>query len=245
MSYICKALFGEQCPSFMGPCRNEDRRFLRSPAERVGRPISPDPCLHRALVAYYEKMLYIFDMAGHHLILGELTDLLTGEILDDTLDERYRQKIAHHLVEKAAYRPHEIEPRRKLMLQAGERRATIKIDFVVRIGGKAVMLIRFGPGSIVSRERPALAVSRLVETYQVPIAVVTNGEDAEILDAASGKVIGRGLEAIPSRAEMVERSKAFPFLEVHPDRALMESRVAYCYEVDGACPCDDTICRIE
>ena len=33
-------------------------------------------------------------MAGHHLILGKLADFLTGDILDDTLDERYRQAIA-------------------------------------------------------------------------------------------------------------------------------------------------------
>ncbi|MCK7466807.1 MAG: hypothetical protein MZU91_00755 [Desulfosudis oleivorans] len=42
-------------------------------------------------------------MAGHHLILGKLTDFLTGEILDDTLDERYRQKIARWLVEQKGY----------------------------------------------------------------------------------------------------------------------------------------------
>jgi hypothetical protein len=184
-------------------------------------------------------------MAGHHLILGELTDLLTGEILDDTLDERYRQKIARRLVERAGYAPDEIEPHRELMLQAGDRRASIKVDFVVRIAGKSMMVIRFGPGSIVSRERPTLAVSRLIEAYQVPIAVVTNGEDAEILDGGTGKIIGRGLEAIPARAEMVERARNYPFPEVPFDRVLMESRIAYCYEVDGACPCDDTICRIE
>jgi hypothetical protein len=184
-------------------------------------------------------------MAGHHLILGELTDLLTGEILDDTLDERYRQKIARRLVERAGYAPDEIEPRRELMLQAGDRRASIKVDFVVRIAGKSVMVIRFGPGSIVSRERPTLAVSRLIEAYQVPIAVVSNGEDAEILDGGTGKIIGRGLEMIPVRTEMVERARNYPFPEVPPERVLMESRIAYCYEVDGACPCDDTICRID
>ena len=32
-------------------------------------------------------------MDGHHLILGELTDLITGETLTDTHDERYRQKL--------------------------------------------------------------------------------------------------------------------------------------------------------
>jgi hypothetical protein len=181
---------------------------------------------------------------GHHLILGTMADVLTGETLDDTLDERYRQKIARLLLERGGYLPDEIEPRRELLLQADDRRAVIRIDFVVRIGGKAAMVIRFGPGSIVSRERPALAVSRLLEPYQVPFAVVTNGEDAEILDGGSGKVIGRGLEAIPSKSELAEKVRHYPFPAVPRERALMESRVAYCYEVDGACPCDDTICRI-
>ena len=183
-------------------------------------------------------------MTGHHLILGKLSDVITGETLDDTLDERYRQKIARLLVERGGYLPGEIEPRRELLLQADDHRAVIKVDFVVRIAGKAAMVIRFGPGSIVSRERPTLAVARLIEAYQVPVAVVTNGEDAEILDGGSGKIVARGLGAIPPRTELVEKVRGYPFPAVPRARALMESRVAYCYAVDGACPCDDTICRL-
>lgn len=183
-------------------------------------------------------------MTGHHLILGKLSDVLTGETLDDTLDERYRQKIALLLVEGKGYRPQDIEPRRQLLLQADCRRAIIRIDFVVRSEGKTAMIVRFGPGSMVSRERPALAVSRLLEAYQIPVVVVTNGEDAEILDGESGTVIGRGLEALPAKAELAESARHYPFPLISPERAVMESRVAYCYEVDGACPCDDTICRL-
>ena len=183
-------------------------------------------------------------MGGHHLILGKLADFLTGEILDDTLDERYRQKIARLLVERKGYAPQEIEPRRDLLLQAGQRRAVIKIDFVVRLAGRAGMVVRFGPGSLVSRERPTLAVARLVEAYQVPIAVVTNGEDAEVLLAESGAVSGRGLDAVPSRSELLEAIRNHSFEPIAPQRAVMEARVAYCYEVDGACPCDDSICRL-
>ncbi|MCK7503858.1 MAG: hypothetical protein MZV70_06955 [Desulfobacterales bacterium] len=51
----------------------------------------------------------ISSMGGHHLILGKLTDFLTGEVLDDTLDERYRQKIARWLVEQKGYDLPEIE----------------------------------------------------------------------------------------------------------------------------------------
>jgi len=183
-------------------------------------------------------------MSGHHLILGKLKDFLTGEVLDDTLDERYRQKIARWLVERKGFGVQEIEPRRELMLQADHRRALIKIDLVVRLSGRVGMVVRFGPGSLVSRQRPALAISRLVEPYQVPIAVVTNGEDAEVLAAGTGAIVGRGLDAIPSRAELLERMNAHSFEAVAPQRVVMEGRVAYCYEIDGACPCDDTICRL-
>jgi hypothetical protein len=107
------------------------------------------------------------------------------------------------------------------------------------------MVVRFGPGSIVSRERPALAVARLIAPYQVPVVVVTNGEDAEVLDGSTGAVCGRGLDAIPDRRELTARARDFGFPEISPARAEVESRVAYCYDVDGACPCDDTVCRLE
>jgi hypothetical protein len=173
-----------------------------------------------------------------------LTDVITGESLTDTLDERYRQKIARMLIEGMDYLPEDIEPRRNLLVQAGDRRAIIVIDWIVKLAGKSAMIIRFGPGSIVSRERPALSVSRLVEPYQVPVVVVTNGEDAEILDGKSGKIIARGIEAVPSKAELSKMVQNFKYPAVSLERVSLESRVAYCYEVDDACPCDDTICRL-
>jgi hypothetical protein len=184
-------------------------------------------------------------MSGHHLILGTLTDALTGEVLDDTLDERYRQAIVRYLMDRKGYAAGEIEPRRELLLRAGDRRAVIRVDFVVRFAGRAAMVVRFGPGSIVSRERPALAMARLIAPYQIPVVVVTNGEDAEVLDGPTGMVVGRGLDAIPDRAVLEEIIRRFDFPNIPAERAEMESRVAYCYEVDGACPCDDTVCRLE
>ena len=39
-------------------------------------------------------------MNGHHLILGELDDFVTGQRLADTHDERYRQRLSRLLVEE-------------------------------------------------------------------------------------------------------------------------------------------------
>ena len=64
---------------------------------------------------------------GHHLILGQLTDFLTGRVLDDTHDERYRQKLARLLVEQKGYAKADVLPRRELRVSAGNNCALIWI----------------------------------------------------------------------------------------------------------------------
>jgi len=183
-------------------------------------------------------------MNGHHLILGELNDFITGEVLKDTHDERYRQRLARLLVNRKGYLQSDIEPRKKLIVEAGKNKAVIKIDFLVNLSGKCCMVIKYGPGSIVTRRRSLLAISRIMVPYQIPIAVVTNGEDAEIVEGLSGKVISRGLATIPSKLQLIEIASGNNFKPVAADRAEMESRIAYCYEVDGSCPCDEDICKL-
>lgn len=184
-------------------------------------------------------------MTGHHLILGTLKDFLTGESLDDTLDERHRQKIARLLVDEKGFEKAAVEARRKLPLKAGDRAAAIRIDFLVRVADRVSMVIRYAPGSLVTRHRPTLGISRLVEPYQVPVAVATNGEDADILDGRSGALIGQGLAEIPDRERLAGIAAGNDFDPVPAARAERESRVVYCYEVDDSCPCDETICRID
>jgi hypothetical protein len=105
------------------------------------------------------------------------------------------------------------------------------------------MIIKYGPGSLVTRHRPVLAASRVVAPYQIPVAVVTNGEDAEILEGSSAKVLSRGLNTIPSKTELHKLTAGFNFSIIPPERAAMESRILYCYEVDDSCPCDEDICK--
>jgi len=183
-------------------------------------------------------------MTGHHLILGEIDDLITGEVIKDTHDERYRQKLARLLVDRKGYLKSDIKPRKNLLVRAGDNRAIIKIDFLITLSDRLCMIIKYGPGSLVTRHRPALAASRVIAAYQIPVAVVTNGEDAEILDGSSAKVLARGLDNIPSKTELHEMANQFEFNQIPTERAMMESRILYCYEVDDSCPCDEDICRL-
>ena len=181
---------------------------------------------------------------GHQLIMGELVDFITGETLKDTHDERYRQKIARLLVNRKGYLKPDIRPRMPLTVQADEKKALLKIDFTVMLTGKFCMIVKYGPGSLVTRRRAALAASRLVAPYQVPIAVVTNGEDAEIMNAASAEIIGRGLDSIPAKSDLEDLTAKEAFITISDRRAELESRILYCYEVDDRCECDDDVCRL-
>ena len=183
-------------------------------------------------------------MDGHHLIMGELIDRITGETLPDTHDERYRQKIAALLLDIKGYSKSDIQPRMELLLQADEKKALITVDFLVTLMEKPAMVVKYGPGSLVTRRRPCLAIARLLTPYQIPVVVVTNGEDAEIIDGPGGSVMASGLTAIPSRGDLEKRLSQHVWQKMSATRKEMESRIAYCYEVDGACPCDESICRL-
>lgn len=194
------------------------------------------------------QVVIIFDwnemMSGHHLVMGEVVDYLTGKILPETHDERYRQKLARFIVEKKGYLKEEIYSRYRLLLSIDNKRATIPVDFQVVLSGRTCMMIKYAPGSLVTRRRCVLAVSRILSAYQIPVAVVTNGEDAEVLDASAGSIIGEGLDSIPSKENLKKLVREKPIEFISRDRYEMESRIAYAMEVDGSCPCDDTICRL-
>jgi hypothetical protein len=183
-------------------------------------------------------------MNGHHLVLGKLTDIVTGETISDTHDERCRQQLARLLLEQKGYHRSQIQPRFPLQCRAGENRAIVPIDFVIRAGQTVGMIIKYGPGSLITRHRSALAASRLVSGHAVPVVVVTNGKDADILDGVSGETVHSGLDAIPNGEALSEIVAGFDFKTISAQRAEMESRIVYCYEVDDSCPCDDTICRL-
>ena len=80
-------------------------------------------------------------MSTHHLILGETVDYITGQRIVDTHDERARQKIARFLIEEKGYSKDDIEVRQEIPLYIDGNRATSKVDFVIRVNGKALAII--------------------------------------------------------------------------------------------------------
>ena len=183
-------------------------------------------------------------MCAQQLILGETVDFITGETVVDTLDERARQKIARFLVEEKGYLKDEIEVRQQITLTVDGNRGFSKVDFVIRAAGKAFMIVIFGPGSLVSRERSTVAAARLIEGYEVPFAVVTNGEGAQVLETRSGKVIAEGLDNIPSKPEALRKLETITFEKLSEGRLEREKRILYTFDVLAKRECDGFVCNL-
>ena len=90
--------------------------------------------------------------------------------------------------------------------------------------------------------RSAIASARVLEpSYQIPLAVVTNCRDAEVLDTYTGKVIGQGMDAIPGRKDAGDMIKAVRF-EPFADKKKIdrEKRILNAYDIESCCaggPC--------
>ncbi|MCB2180415.1 MAG: type I restriction enzyme HsdR N-terminal domain-containing protein [Desulfobulbaceae bacterium] len=182
------------------------------------------------------------DIPQHHIVYGTCKDYVTGETITDTDDERIRQGLARLLVEGKGFAKDELEMRRTIETLFAQQFVTSKIDIIIHCNGKRFMVLRYGPGSLVTRERSAIAAARVFdEEYRIPFAIVTNGEDAEIMDTLSGEVIGTGLEAIPSREDALKMFEHAQFALFADDKKReRELRILNAFDVELCCvgsPC--------
>ena len=177
------------------------------------------------------------DHSSHHLVYGTLEDYLTGEELTDTDDERIRQQISRMMVEKLDYRKQDLEPRLFIETLFSRHFVRSTIDLTVNLEGRQFMIVRYGPGSLVSRERAAVAAARVLnDSYRIPLAVVTNGRDAALLDTVTGKIIGEGMECIPRRQAALEMLTTLSFLEPQDEKKRdREKRILNVVDFDRCC----------
>ncbi|MEW6161828.1 MAG: type I restriction enzyme HsdR N-terminal domain-containing protein [Nitrospirota bacterium] len=160
----------------------------------------------------------------------KLIDFITGQTFIDTDDERIRQKIERFLVEEKGYSKNGIEVEREFEIILGDEINRSKVDLVVSVEEKIFMIIKCARGSLVSREREVLSCARILDVYQIPFAVITNGKDAEVLDTLSGEVIGCGLEAIPSRPQALEATKQIEFKKLPEEKKEKEKRIFLAFD---------------
>ena len=161
-----------------------------------------------------------------------ITDFVTGLEIPNIGAEENRQAVAQYLVNEKGYSKDDIEVDVKIeMAFAGEPYHS-RVDLVVRINGskQRIMVIKCAAGSLGSREREILAAARLLEDYQIPFAVVSDGKTAIVLDTISGKKTGDGLDAIPSKKAGASMLKSYRPVGLPPERLERERLIFRTYD---------------
>ncbi|MCU0538646.1 MAG: type I restriction enzyme HsdR N-terminal domain-containing protein [Desulfobacterales bacterium] len=157
-----------------------------------------------------------------------LVDFVTGKPVPNIGAEENRQAVERLLVEQKGFDRGEIEVEVPIAMEIGGETYRSAVDLVVKVAGRRVMALRCAAGSLGSCEREILAAARLLDTHQIPFAVVSDGKSALVLDTVSGRLLGEGLTAIPTRAET--RSRSIEPTPLPGERRLREELIFRTYD---------------
>ncbi len=131
--------------------------------------------------------------------------ILEQEIEDgERLAVEARKMVSFLLLEKKGYQREDIEEKVVFEVKLGQETVYSSVDFVISVAGKKAMVIKCAEGALSSRERHVVAAARLLDSPPVPIAVVADPVNAEVLDVATGKVVGEGFGAIPIKDQIIQ-----------------------------------------
>ena len=159
-----------------------------------------------------------------------ITDFVTGEKIPDVGAEANRQTLERVLVTEKGYAKKDIEVNAPIEVTIGDEPYRSSVDLVVLVHGKRYMAIKCAPGSLGSREREIVSAARLLDEYQIPISVVSDGKTAIVLDTVSGEKIGEGLDAIPSKEALQETVKSLKLQLVAEKRLAREKLIFRSYD---------------
>ena len=161
-----------------------------------------------------------------------MQDYLTGQEIPDVGAEANRQAVARFLVEQKNYPKAAILRDAPLEIDVAGEAYRSRIDLLVMAGQppRPFMAVKCAPGSLGSREREIVSAGRIYGEYQIPLAVVSDGRNAIVLDTISGHKIAEGIDAIPDAQEADRLMAARAPVPYPPERLEREKRVFQTYD---------------
>ena len=161
--------------------------------------------------------------------------------MPDVGAEANRQAFERILVDLKGFSKSDVEVDVPLELVVAGKPYRSRIDLVVGVEGRRMMAVKCAAGSLGSREREILSAARLLEVYQIPVSIVTDGKSAAVFDTVSGEKTGEGIDSIPTRdalAEMLKKTELVPFPEKRRER---EKLIFRSYDLENVNVRRDTI----
>ncbi len=162
-------------------------------------------------------------------------ELIKSKIIAQEIREMYqiggiKKKVFEYLIKEKKYALSDliIDPRFELKLSNCV--VDVTIDFIITVSSEDFAVIRCAPASIESWERYVVSFARVVKDYQIPYAMVTDGEDARIIDVIEGKLIGNSINNFFSKMEAEELIKNIKKIPCPIERLEREKRIVYAFE---------------
>ena len=162
--------------------------------------------------------------------VDELVDFVTGKPVGDIGSERNRQTVERFLVTQKGFARDDIAVDFDVELTVQDAPYRTCIDLVVSVDGTRFMAVKCAPGSLGSWEREITAAARLIDRHQLPLAVVCDGESAVVIDAVSGKRIGKTMAAIPSKTAARDLLQSKPLQQLPAEKRQREALIFRSYD---------------
>lgn len=164
----------------------------------------------------------------HEVSLNQtIIDYLSGEEIEFTTYEDLRQSLARILVEEKNYPSENIKSRFKYEVTIKDKNYTFVIDFVIYHESKPVLILAFCPGAVSTYITQYLCLARIFPESPVPYVIVTDTNEASLMDVARKKEICRGFHCIPVWDELLKMAaESKPFV-ISRERLEKEKRIAY------------------
>lgn len=153
---------------------------------------------------------------------------------------RIQKRIVEFLISAKGYNSDDIQTNKDFRVDLPDASFSARADIAINIEDKIFCAIKCVMSSIESWERYSIAFCRVVESYQIPYAIVTDGEHAMILDVINGKPIAEGLDSIPSQAEAQRMAKEIVFIPYSQDKTEKAKRILHAFDAI-TCPTSNIV----
>lgn len=159
-----------------------------------------------------------------------IVDFITGHSVANVGAEVNRQSVERYLIEEKGYLREDVQVDAPIDVEIDGEIYRSVVDLVVCIDGRPLIAFKCAAGSLGSREREIVSAARLFTDTSIPLAVVSDGANATVLEVMKGKKVGEGLSAIPDRSQAVDMAKKDLLPPIAPDRIEREKLVFRSYD---------------
>jgi CRISPR/Cas system endoribonuclease Cas6 (RAMP superfamily) len=134
------------------------------------------------------------------------------------------------LINEKAFYPEEIQIDPQFMLTLSTCDAKVSIDFMITLEEISFMVIRCVSSGIEPWERYAVAFARAIKNYQIPYAVITDGEYAKVIDVINDSFVYGSVQELFTRHAAMNLMRNFQKIPCPEKKREKEKRIIYAFE---------------